>query len=216
MSTEHRTLLQNISWSKYEQLLTEMGSDRTARFTYDRTRLEMITPLDEHERCRKLIESMILVITETLGWPVEGYTYPTLKRIDLQRGTEPEAGYYLRHASKMRGKSYVDLASDPPPDFILEVALSRSELNKFAIYAELGIPEVWRYISKPGETFLKGNFFIHYLKGDRYYEEDYGLAFPFLSAGRILQFIDESDTLGLMTALRNLRHWLQEVAPSAK
>lgn len=207
--SEFRTVLQKVNWQKYEQLLAEMGQDRTAHFTYDHGRLEIMNPLEEHERCHKLIESLLLVLVDELDIPLVTYKTPTLKRSDLQVGTEPDTAYYIQQADQMQGKPRIDLETDPPPDLILEVELSRSSFNKFAIYAALGIPEVWRYISKPGETFLKGNLFIHYLEGDRYIEEDYGLAFPFLSAGRILQFIDQSDALGLASALMDLRHWVQ-------
>ncbi|MBF2026687.1 MAG: Uma2 family endonuclease [Oscillatoriales cyanobacterium C42_A2020_001] len=208
--SEYRTVLQKVSWQKYEQLLAEMERDRTARFTYQRGRLEMMAPLEEHERCHKLIESLILTLTDELDIRIESYKTPTLKRQDLQLGTEPETAYYIQNAAKMVRRNSIDLETDPVPDLILEVELSRSSLNKFEIYAELGIPEVWRYISKPGDTFLKGQFFIHYLHGDRYIEEDHGLAFPFLSAGRVLQFIDQSDVSGLPTALRELRIWAEE------
>jgi len=207
--SEYRTVLPKVSWQKYEALLAEMAGDRTARFTFDRGRLEMMNPLEEHDRCHKLIESLLLIVTDELEQPITSYKNPTLKREDLQIGAEPDAGYYLQNCDRMDGKTAIDLTVDPPPDLILEVELSRSSLNKFAIYAQLGIPEVWRYISKPGETFLKGKLFIHYLQGDRYIEEDHGLAFPFLPAGRILQFIDQSDVEGLPKALRDLRLWVE-------
>ncbi|PZV13506.1 MAG: hypothetical protein DCF22_10595 [Leptolyngbya sp.] len=207
--SEYRTVLPKVNWQKYEELLVEMASDRTARFTFDRGRLEMMNPLEEHDRCHKLIESLLLVVTDEIDQPITSYKTPTLKREDLQIGAEPDAGYYIQNCDRMDGKPAIDLAVDPPPDLILEVELSRSSLNKFAIYAQLGISEVWRYISKPGETFLKGQLFIHYLAGDRYVEEDHGLAFPFLPAGRILQFIDQSDVEGLPKALRDLRLWVE-------
>ncbi len=206
---ELRTVLQKVSWQKYEALLEEMGTTRTARFTFDRDRLEMMNPLEEHDRCHKLIESLILVLTDETDLQVESYRSPNLKRADLQLGIEPDTAYYIQHADQMRQRHQIDLTVDPVPDLILDVELSRSTLNKFAIYASLGIPEVWRYISKPGETFLKGKLFIHYLEGDGYMEEDYGLAFPFLPAGRILEFIDQSDAMGLPTALRDLRSWVK-------
>lgn len=208
--SEYRTVLKKVNWQRYEQLLAEMGRDRTARFSYYRGQLEMMTPLDEHERCHKLIESLILTLTDEMDIKIESYKTPTLKRVDLQVGVEPDTAYYIHNAAAMSRRNTINLETDPVPDLILEVELSRSDFNKFEIYAELGIPEVWRYISKPGDTFLKGQFFIHYLEGDRYREEDYGLAFPFLPVGRILQFIDQSDVSGLPTALRDLRLWAEE------
>lgn len=209
--SEYRTVLQKVNWQKYEQLLAEMAIDRTARFTYQRGQLEMMHPLEEHERCHKLIESLILVLTDEMEVAIERYKAPTLKRVDRQLGVEPDTAYYIQNAASMAGRGEIDLEVDPAPDLILEVELSRSSLNKFEIYAELGIPEVWRYISKPGETFLKGQFFIHYLDRGEYREEDRGLAFPFLPVGRILQFIDQGDAIGLPTALRDLRLWAEEV-----
>ncbi|XGV99417.1 MAG: Uma2 family endonuclease [Leptolyngbya sp. BL-A-14] len=208
--SEQRIVLEKISWEQFETILAEMGAERTTRFTFDRGRLEMMTPLDEHDRCHKLIESLILVLADIMQLPVEGYKAPTLKRFDLNIAIEPDTGYYLQHERDMRGKAAIDLAIDPPPDIVLDVALNKSTLDRLALYAALGVPEVWRYVSQPGDDFLKGNFQLYTLDGTGYVDSTSGFAFPFLPAGRILQFIDESDALGLMSALRSLREWLQD------
>jgi Uma2 family endonuclease len=223
--SEQRIVLEKVSWRKYEELLAEMEPQRTSRFTYVRGRLEMMTPLEEHERCHKLIESLILVLADETGLRVAGFKSPTLKRADLQLGVELDTAYYIQHEAQMRQASRIDLMADPPPDLVLEVALNKSTLDKLPIYAELGIPEIWRYTSKAGEEFWKGQFQIFCLadgvpggqqpKRDRPYQEvTHGLAFPFLSASRVLGFIEESDSLGLMTALRNLRQWVEPIITS--
>ena len=61
---EQRVLLPQISWQKFENLLLELGETSTTRFAYNRGRLEMMTPTEEHERCRKLIESLLLVLAD--------------------------------------------------------------------------------------------------------------------------------------------------------
>jgi Uma2 family endonuclease len=208
--SEQRIVLDKISWQKYESLLAEMRHERTSRFTYDRGRLEMMTPLDEHERCHKLIESLILVLADEVGFPIESYKSPTLKIPDLRVGTEPDTAYYIQHESEMRGKHSIDLSVDPPPDLVLEVALNKSTLDKMSVYATLGIPEVWRYFSKVGEDFFKGDLHIYCWDGDLYSESSHSLAFPFLPTSRVLQFIEQSDTLGLPTGLRSLREWMQD------
>lgn len=212
--SEQRIILEKVSWQKYEALLTEMQAERTSRFTYDRGRLEMMNPLDEHERCHKLIESLILVLADELGFPVEAYKSPTLKRPDLQLGTEPDTAYYVQHQPEVEGKPSPDLMVDPPPDLILEVALNKSNLDKMPIYAALGIPEVWRYVSKVGDDFFKGDLRVYCWTGDRYVNSSHSLAFPFLPTARVLQFIEQSDSLGLMTGLRTLREWIQKTHPS--
>lgn len=209
-ASERRTVLENISWQRYEAVLRELRSRRTARLTYQRGRMEMMTPLEAHIRYTKAIESLVLTLTDALGLRVEGYRTPTLRRHDLQLGTEPDAGFYLQHESAVRGQATVDLMTDPPPDIVFEVELSRSTLNKFAIYQHLQIPEIWRFISQPNQPLTQARLFIHYLDGDRYLEDDYGLAFPFLPANQILHFLRESETDGLMAALRALQQWLSD------
>ena len=208
--SEKRLVLENVSWQQYEALLSDLNRDRKARLTYTHGQLEMMTPLEEHERCHKLVESFILVLADEMGLAVEGFEAPTLKRSDLQLGTEPDTAYYIQQAHRMKAHSQIDLMVDPSPDLILEVSLNKSEIEKFPLYAEMGIPEVWRYVSEPGEDFFKGLFQIFCLEAGHYYEAQTGYAFPFLPVGQIRLFIDQSDTLGLMSALRTLRAWLAE------
>ncbi len=208
--SEQRLVLEKISWQQFETILAEMGTGRTTRFTFDRGRLELMTPLEEHDRCHKLIESLILVLVDEMKLRVEGYKAPTLKRPDLGLAVEPEAGYYIQHEAAMQGRSAIDLTVDPQPDLLLDVALNQSTLDRLSLYAALGVPEVWRYVSQAGADFLKGSLSLYCLVDGRYVEMAQGLAFPFLPAGRILQFIDQSDVSGLMTALRSLREWLQD------
>jgi Uma2 family endonuclease len=209
--TEQRIVLENITWSKLETLLQEMGQARTTRFTYDRARLEMMNPLEEHERYRKLVESLILVLVDELDAPVEGYAVPSLKRPDRQRGVEPDAAYYIRQAAQMRDRPTIDLMRDGAPDLVADVTLTRSLIDPLPIYAEFGIPELWCYSSQAGEDFCKGEFRMYALQGGRYSPISKSLAFPFLPARQVQDFIAQSDAIGLMPALRVLRAWVAEV-----
>jgi len=38
---------------------------------------------------------------------------------------------------------------DPPAILALEVEISRSTMNRIAIFAAIGIPEIWRYDERP-------------------------------------------------------------------
>ena len=48
-------------------------------------------------------------------------------------------------STDVSGKAHIDLASDPPPDLVVEVDIPSPSLNKLPIYAQIGAPEVWRY-----------------------------------------------------------------------
>lgn len=208
LPTEQRVVLTDVSWQQYETLLLELGDERQTRLTYLRGKLEMMTPVDAHERCSRLIDSLILVLVDELSVPLTTLRPITLKHIEIQSATEPDACYYLEERASR--KNDLDLSVDLPPDLLVEVALSKSQLEKLPIYASLGIPEVWRYLTTAGEDMLKGQLLIYELQGEDYVQRSHSVAFPFLSAARILEFMEQSDSMSLAAALRLLRAWVQE------
>lgn len=76
----------------------------------------------------------------------------TLEREDLTRAVEPDSCFHIQNESIVRGKN-IDLQTDPPPDLVLESDYTSSSLNKFTIYASLGVSELWRYRSKSIEVY---------------------------------------------------------------
>jgi len=69
----------------------------------------------------------------------------TFKRLNQARGAEPDSSFYIQNAARIRGKREIDLTQDPPPDLVVEIDITSSSLNRFQIYATLGVPELWRY-----------------------------------------------------------------------
>lgn len=207
LPTEQRVILADISWQQFEQLLVELGETRQARLTYLRGKLEMMTPVEAHERCSRLIDSLILVLADELATAVTSLTAVILKNAEIGCATEPDACYYLE---ERQPQTELDLTHDLSPDLVVEVALTKSSLQKLPIYASLGIPEVWRYITTAGEDMLKGKLTIYQLQDDSYIERPHSAAFPFLPASRILEFMEQSDSMSLAAALKLLRAWVQE------
>ena len=206
--TEQRVVLANVSWQQFENLLSELGEDRQTRLTYLRGKLEMMTPVEAHQRCSKLIDSLIVVIADELNAPITQFSPITLKQAELGYATEPDACYELEERPVQRS---LDLSHELPPDLLVEVALTRSNLDKLPIYATLGLPEVWRYMTKPGEEeMLKGQLLIYHLQPEGYVERPNSLAFPFLPASRVLEFMEQSDSMSLSASLKLLRAWMQE------
>ena len=56
--------------------------------------------------------------------------------------------YYIQYERAVRGKGDIDLIVDTPPDLAIEIDNTSSSLNRMAIYAALGVPEVWRSMAK--------------------------------------------------------------------
>src|SRR5881394_1932225 len=68
----------------------------------------------------------------------------SLKRV----GIEPDSCFWirgLRHLPVNKKTPRVwRFQQDPPPDLVIEVDVSSSSLDRFAIYAALRVPEIWR------------------------------------------------------------------------
>jgi Uma2 family endonuclease len=209
LPTEQRVILPNISWPQFEKLLAELGPERQARMTYLRGKLEMMTPVEAHERCSKLIDSLILVLVDELAMPITSVVPVMLKQVEMGCAAESDACYYFQEIA-LRHTTQIDLAQDPVPDLLVEVALTRSNLEKLPIYATLGIPEVWRYITTAGDDMLKGQLLMYELQQGDYVQQRQSTIFPFLPADRVLEFMEQSDSMSLSAALRLLRAWVAD------
>lgn len=213
LTTEQRVVLPSVNWQQFEQLLLELGVERQTRLTYLRGKLELMTPVAAHERCSKLLDSLILVIADELGLPVTTLAPVLLKAPEIGCATEPDACYYFGASSVSPHTTQLDLTQDPVPHLLVEVALTKSPIEKLSIYATLGIPEVWRYETTAGDEMLKGQLTVYRLQNERYVEATTSAAFSWLPASRIVQFLEQSDSMSLATALRLLRAWIQEQLP---
>ncbi|HEY9700450.1 MAG TPA: Uma2 family endonuclease [Trichocoleus sp.] len=210
IATEQRVILPNISWQQFEQLLRELGTERQVRLTYAGGKLEMMTPIEAHERCSKLLESLLIVLAEEMHLPITSIASVLLQQLEYGLATEPDTCYYFQTNSPTRHKTALVMPRDGTPDLVVEIALTKSAIDKLPIYATLGISEVWRYVTTAGDDILKGNLLIYHRQGEDYVEQSHSLNFPFLPADRILQFLEQSDSMSLAAALRVLRSWVQE------
>jgi Uma2 family endonuclease len=198
---EERTLLQGISWSLYENLLTEIGDNGKARLSYYRGDLEFMTPLFEHERSNRSIERLISTIAESLDRDYALAGSITIKRPDLTAGKEPDSCYYFANELAVRGKTKLDFTQDPPPDLAIEIDITSSSINQLSLYATLGVGEVWRYDG----TTLK----FYQLQSDRYVSVDRSPTFKMLSPDRVLEFLTDSQIHGINRAVKLLKEWIQ-------
>lgn len=142
---EERVVLPNVSWETYERLLSDHVEASAPRFTFDRGRLEIMSPSSEHEEYKQALTLLVEELADGLGMDIRNLGSTTFKRSQLERGFEADACFYVQSAEAMRGKTPIDPAVDPAPDLVIEVEITTSTLNKLAIYAAFRVPEVWRY-----------------------------------------------------------------------
>jgi Uma2 family endonuclease len=198
---EERTLLQGISWNLYENLLTEIGDHGKARLSYYRGDLEFMTPLFEHEHGNRLIEKLISTIAEVTDRDYVLCGSMTIKRPDLESGKDPDSCYYITNEPAVCGKTKLDFTQDPPPDLAVEIDITSSSLNQLALYATLGVSEVWRY---DGNTLI-----FYHLQSAKYAIVDRSPTFKILSPDRVLEFLADCQLHGVNRAVKLLKEWIQ-------
>lgn len=198
---EQRVLLKNITWQLFESLLQEMGEQRSTRLAYHKGKLELMTPLWEHEDNKREIERLIDTLTEELNIDVRMGGSTTLKRPEMSAGKEPDSCYYIQNAVKVRGKKEIDLTQDPPPDLAVEIDITSSSLNQLNIYADLGVPEVWRYNGSRLQ--------IYQLQNGEYVESAISPTFPLLPATKVEEFLEQCQKVGVTQAVREFRRWIR-------
>jgi Uma2 family endonuclease len=201
VETTQRVTLRGISWQTYKQLLTELGDRRTSRLTYTQGILEVIMPSDRHETHKKLLERMIETLTEELNLPAKSFGSTTLNREDLEKGAEPDSCYYIQNVSRIRGRT-INLATDPPPDLVVEVDISNPSSQRIEIYKQLGVPEIWRYSNSTVQ--------IYHLQEGEYRFSDFSRTFPIASTAVINQFLQQAETEDDTTLIRSWRQWIQQ------
>lgn len=197
-----RVLLHNITWQQFESLLECLGEQRSSRIAYDSGTLEIMTPLPEHEYYRDAIGDAIKDIADELDLDYESYGSTTWRREVELAGLEPDNCFYFQNESLVRGKLQFDLNQDPPPDLALEIDLTSKLLNRFPIYARLGIPEIWCY--------EQGKLRIYQLESGQYNEVEQSSIFPMLSIRQLPELIESYRLEGRRALRRAVRQWVRE------
>lgn len=198
---EQRLTLHDVTWETYEKLLEAFGEHRAARINYDGGVLEFMVPLEAHENPSDVIGALIRILVVESGLNLKSMASTTLKRPELQKGAEPDRCYYIQNEALVRGKT-VDLGQDPPPDLVVEVDITHTDIDKNRLYAQLGVPELWRYDGKVLRIFQ--------LEEGRYREVEVSPTFPWLPKDRFDRFLSQCQTEGEAPAERALRSWVRE------
>ena len=199
---ERLVILNNVSWETYDKLQADLANQSSARLTYDRGTLEIMSPSNEHEIYNRTIALLVEVLAEEMEIDIASLGSSTFKREDLERGFEPDSCFYIKNEFRITGKIQIDLKVDPPPDLVIEVDITSGSLPKFPIYAQIGVPEIWRYDGR--------RLYIYQLAGDSYGQSEHSEAFPWLTGSVLTDLLDKSKTLKRTALLRSFREIIGE------
>jgi Uma2 family endonuclease len=202
---EKRLLLTDISWEGYLQILDALPQTRAVRLTYDDGLLEFAMPLEKHEFCNELIRVFVRTLIELMDLSIKSMGSTTMNYPGQRKGAEPDCAFYIQNQSIVKGRT-VDFSQDPPPDLVVEVDITHTDIQKNKFYANLGVPEFWRFNGKVWQ--------IYQLQSGDYVELIVSPTFPQVPKERFYQFIKdaEDDEIG---AVRSLRRWWTEINPNA-
>ena len=200
---EQRIVLDNIPWETYESVLAAQRDRSVPRLTYDRGQLEIMSPSAEHERLKETVTLLINIVAEEMGINAEGFGSTTFRREDLARGFEPDACFYIASLGRIKGKTTLDLRLDPPPDLVIEIDMTSPSLDKFSIFAQMGVPEVWRYDGSAMQ--------IYRLENAAYVKHTESTALLGVTEEMIGRFLDTSRTLERLAWVRQVRAWVRDL-----
>jgi Uma2 family endonuclease len=188
---ESRFVLYGVPWSAYVALRDALDDHAGLKMTYLHGTLELMSPSTLHEDAKTIIARLIEVWAMENDVDLRGFGGATFRREAKERGLEPDECYKL-------GK----LEEDAVPDIAIEVIVTAALVDKMAVYAGLGVPEVWEW--RPAANTIT----IHRLQGDHYERRDRSDVLPTLDIAQLASFVrpGENQTQlakSYQTALRN-------------
>ena len=203
---EIRSTVDGVSWEEYKQFINGLG-EFSIRHTYDGWTLEMMSPLKAHDWEKRFIGRIIETIAFEFDIDVQCIGSTTLTSDAIKRGLQPDESYYVANEIRVRGKRTYEPDKDPPPDLILEVDVTSSSVPRMPLFAQLRIPEVWRY---DGEKTC----FYQLQKKPSYRRVKCSVAFPFLQPTDVDtcvgEIADRSENAVLRALLQRLRERIEK------
>src|SRR5688500_4879962 len=193
-------VLEDVSWDFYERLLKEIGN-RPIRVTYDEGRLEMMSPLPEHEVIKNLIHDMMRLLTMELDMPMKCLGSTTFRWQEKRGGMEPDDCYYFRDEKRMRARKRWNPKRDPPPEIVVEVDVTRRSVDREPVYLKLGVPEIWRWDGIRLSCLLR--------RGEAYTPSARSKALPFLDPADLTRFLKMAWRQEENAILRQFLKWVK-------
>ena len=199
---EKRVVLRSLNWKRYQAIRQLLGPERNTRLTYAQGVLEITMPLEIHEFSARLIELFVRILVVEAGMDLKTMGSTTLDKETLDRSAEPDDAYYIQSQHLVVGRD-VDLEEDPPPDLVVEVDITHTDIDKLQLYATMKVPEFWRYDGKVWR--------IYCLQNEVYKEGEVSPTFPKVPKTKLYEFLAAARQSEAQ-AERDLRAWTRALA----
>ena len=169
---EQRFVIHGVPWWTYVALRDALDDHSGLKMTYLRGTLELMSPSTLHEDAKKIIARLIEVWAMENDIDLRGFGGATFRREAKERGLEPDECYKL-------GK----LEDSDVPDIAIEVIVTNALVDKMAVYAGLGVGEVWEW--RPSTRRIV----VHRLASDRYERREHSEILPKLDVAELSRFV---------------------------
>ena len=201
----NHVILQGISWEQFEAIALGNGNQSGLRMTYNNNKLEIMVPLPEHEIVKRALEVAVQEIGDGLDVEFSDLGSTTLWKALKKVGVEPDSCFYVQNEMLVRGRTDIDpsLETDPPPDLVLEIDVTSKSLARFPIYAQLGVPEIWRYDEGELKVYELG-------EGEVYQQRETSVAFPGVPVGELPGLIEQYRSQGRRATRKAVREWASQ------
>lgn len=183
-TADERIVMHRVSWAQYERQLALRGEGSSPRIAYFEGTLELMSPSRDHERIKSYIGSLILTYALERGIDLSSYGSWTLKSPIKKSGVEPDECYLV--GSDQSGEA---------PHLAIEVIWMSGGIGKLAIYARLGVGEVW--------FWRAGRMEVHLLQGEQYELSARSALFPELDLALLTSFLDRPTETQAVRAFRD-------------
>jgi Uma2 family endonuclease len=173
---ERRFVLHGVPWAAYVALRDALDDQAGLKMTYLQGTLELMSPSLLHEDAKTIIGRLVEAWAMERDVDLRGFGGATFRHEAKERGLEPDECYKL-------GK----LDDDDVPDIAIEVIVTSGLVDKMAVYAGLGVPEVWEW--RPTSKTIV----VHLLAGEHYERRDHSEVLPALDLAELSRFVQPGE-----------------------
>src|SRR5215813_3429710 len=196
-------IFHGATWEEYEELLDRVGEAAGLRISFNNGTLKVMSLSPEHEKYVRFIERLISTLSLRLRINIVSFGSATMRKRRDSKGNEPDAFFYIQASAVIGNRIELDFSIDPPPDVVVEVDIHHDSTDNDAIYAALGVPEIWRY----DEWAVT----IHHLRQGEYVAAETSRALPMLSDRILTEYVNRMRQDGEFEALLAFDEWLQSL-----
>jgi Uma2 family endonuclease len=200
---DQRSLFPGVDWHTYRQLSEATGEGQPIRLIYDGKDLEIMVTGNVHERFKELLGMIVKAIA--MGRDLDYLSCGQTTWRTLIRGLEADLSYYfdpekVRMAQGALARGSKDPAEYPRPDLAIEIDMSPPQVDRPAIYSDLGVAEVWRLVR--GQELI-----IELRQADGSYAQAEESRFLGIRAEEILRWLNAAATEREAAWNRRLNQW---------